>query len=150
MLEREILQAATPAVGLLSPDDPSEDIGDRVGATAAGRARERRGWPRGYQPPDKARAVLKAACRTNVVRTTLTALGDLSALLVLSLAGAAAHRVLPGVAAWAVSVAVVLVIGRFGRAQECLVHEASHRNWQRNGKLNDVLANVLAGYPTAS
>jgi fatty acid desaturase len=146
--EREPIQASSQAVGLLSPDDPSEDIGPVT--TGRVRERERRGWARGYQPPDEARAVLKAACRTNIVRTTVTALGDLSALIVLALAGAAAHRVLPGVAAWLVSLVVVLVIGRFGRAQECLVHEASHRNWQRNGRLNDVLANLLAGYPTAS
>jgi fatty acid desaturase len=85
-----------------------------------------------------------------VVRSTATALFDLGSLLGLSLLGAAAHATLAPVGAWAVTVAVVLVIGRFGRAQECLVHEASHRNWQRNGKLNDVLANLLAGYPTAS
>ena len=149
MPQRESVQALAPAVGLLSPDDPSEDLGP-VATVSLGRTRERRGWPRGYQPPDEARPVLKAACRTNVVRSTLTALVDLSALLALAIGGGVAHHVLPAAAAWAVTVVVVLVIGRFGRAQECLVHEASHRNWQRNGKLNDILANVLAGYPTAS
>ena len=142
---------------LLSPDDPVED---EPGAAAVASApspsrrlevnRSRKGWARGYQPPEEARPVIKSMSRTNVVRSTATALFDLGCLLGLSVAGAAAHRVLAPVAAWAVTVVVVLVIGRFGRAQECLVHEASHRNWQRNGRLNDIFANLLAGYPTAS
>ena len=138
---------------LLSPDDPVED-GTAVPTTGTTRRlevnRSRKGWARGYQPPEEARPVIKAMSRTNVVRSTATALFDFGSLLGLSLLGAAAHGTLPAPAAWAVTVVVVLVIGRFGRAQECLVHEASHRNWQRNGKLNDVLANLLAGYPTAS
>jgi fatty acid desaturase len=148
--------ATAASIGLLSPDDPVDETAETVETVARrianGRPTKssRRGWARGYQPPDEVKPVLKAMSRTNVVRSTLSAVGDLSALLALSLAGAWAHMVLPAVAAWAVTVAVVLVIGRFGRAQECLVHEASHRNWQRNGKLNDVLANLLAGFPTAS
>ena len=141
-------------LALLSPDDPVEDTpAEATPVTARTRlelGRNRKGWPRGYQLPDAAKPVLKAASRTSLARTTLTAAGDLGALLALSLGGAAAHAALPAPAAWAVTVLVVLVIGRFGRAQECLVHEASHRNWQRNGRLNDMLANVLAGFPTAS
>jgi len=135
---------------LLSPDDPVED-GPAVAAPrrlAVNRARK--GWARGYQPPEEARPIIKSMSRTNVVRSTATALFDLGSLLGLSVLGAAAHATLAAPAAWAVTVAVVLGVGRFGRAQECLVHEASHRNWQRNGKLNDLLANLLAGYPTAS
>jgi fatty acid desaturase len=140
-------------LGLLSPDDPVEDDAAQdtpLVTTALRLNRARKGWPRGYQPPDDARALIKGASHTNLLRSALTAVGDLTALLALALIGAAAHAALPWPVAWAVSVAVVLVIGRFGRAQECLVHEASHRNWQRNGRWNDVLANILAGYPTAS
>jgi fatty acid desaturase len=140
---------AEPDVVLLSPDDPVEDNPPAAPPTFT-ISRNRKGWARGYQPPDEARAVIKTLSRTNVLRSTLTALGDLSALILLSLVGASAHQVLPAPAAWTVSLLVVLIIGRFGRAQECLVHEASHRNWQRNGRLNDVLADLLAGYPTAS
>lgn len=138
------------SVGLLSPDDPlDETVAPRVARRRPANP-DRKGWARGYQLPEEAKPVLKAMSRTNVVRSTLTALADLSALVALALAGAWAHAALAAPLAWAVSILAVLVIGRFGRAQECLVHEASHRNWQRNGKLNDVLANVLAGYPTAS
>ena len=141
-------------LALLSPDDPVEDV-PAIGTVVTGRTRlelgrNRKGWARGYQLPDAARPVLKAASKTSLARTTLTAAGDLGALLALSLAGAASHATLPAPAAWVVTVLAVLVIGRFGRAQECLVHEASHRNWQRNGRLNDLLANLLAGFPTAS
>ena len=138
---------------LLSPDDPVEDVPvveATGGRTRRERTRSRKGWARGYQLPDAARPVLKEASRTSLARTTLTAAGDLSALLALSLGAAAAHATLSTGAAWTVTVLAVLVIGRFGRAQECMVHEASHRNWQRNGRLNDLLANVLAGFPTAS
>ncbi len=145
------LPDAMPAsIGLLSPDDPvDETVAPRV---TNGRPVKvsRKGWARGYQLPDEAKPVLKSMSRTSLVRSTFTALGDLSGLLALSLAGAWAHTALPPVVPWVGTVAVVLLIGRFGRAQECLVHEASHRNWQRNGKLNDLLANVLAGFPTAS
>lgn len=132
-------------VALLQADDPVDD-----GPQTLVLNRTRKGWARGYQPPAEAKAVIKSMSRTRLSRSTLTAVGDLSALLALSVGGALAHRVFPGPAAWVVSVLAVLVIGRFGRAQECLVHEASHRNWQRNGRWNDVLANVLAGYATAS
>ena len=138
-------------VVLLSPDDPVEDEGPTTSATTTlTLTRNRKGWARGYQPPAEAKPVIKSLSRTNLVRTAATAAFDLAALIGLSLAGAAAHASLPGPAAWAVTVLVVLVIGRFGRAQECMVHEASHRNWQRNGRLNDLLANVLAAFPTAS
>ncbi|MGH9279521.1 MAG: fatty acid desaturase [Acidimicrobiales bacterium] len=142
MPEPEVAQVA-----LLSPDDPVEDA---AAVTPLEIRRSRRGWPRGYQPPEAARSLIKTASRTNLARSILTALVDLSALLALTLAGAAAWTRLPWPLALAVSVLAVLVIGRFGRAQECLVHEASHRNWQRNGRWNDLLANVLAGFPTAS
>ncbi len=144
--------AISASIGLLSPDDPIDETVAPVTRIANGRPVKvsRKGWARGYRLPDEAKPVLKAMSRTDLSRSTLTALGDLGALIVLSLAGAWAHAALPAVAAWPVSLAVVLVIGRFGRAQECLVHEASHRNWQRNGKLNDLLANLLAGFPTAS
>jgi fatty acid desaturase len=139
-------QAALASVGLLSPDDPVEE----AASTTLTIKRSRKGWARGYQPPEAAKPVLRALSKTNLVRSTVTALGDLSALLALSLIGAAAHLALPWPAAWVVSLLVVAVIGRFGRAQECLVHEASHRNWQRNGRWNDLLANLLAGFPTGS
>jgi len=137
---------------LLSPDDPVEDAPEAAGRarTRLELVRSRKGWARGYQLPDAARPVLKEASRTSLARATMAAAGDLSALLALSLGAAAAHAALPAGAAWAVTVLAVVVIGRFGRAQECMVHEASHRNWQRNGRLNDLLANVLAGFPTAS
>lgn len=135
-------------LALLQADDPVEDT--VASPTALTLKRNRKGWARGYQPPDEAKAVIKSMSRTRLVRSALTAGADLTALVALSVVGAGAHWWFPGPAAWLVSGLAVLVIGRFGRAQECMVHESSHRNWQRSGRWNDVLANVLAGYPTAS
>ncbi len=128
---------------LLQADDPIEDAPAAV-------KRARKGWARGYQPPEEARAVIKSMSRTRLGRSALTAGLDLAALLGLAVGGARAWRAFPGVGAAAASVAAVLLIGRFGRAQECMVHESSHRNWSRSSRWNDVLANLLSGYPTAS
>jgi fatty acid desaturase len=126
-------------------------VGDPVDPPL-GRAADpsQRGFPRGYQPPADVRALIKQASRTHLLRSTFTAVGDLGALLALAVVGAWAHLTLAWPAAWAVSLLVIMVMGRFGRAQECLVHEAAHRNWQRNGRWNDLLANLLGGFPTAS
>jgi fatty acid desaturase len=109
-----------------------------------------RGLPRGYKLPAAARPILTAAAKTDLRRSTLTALGDMALFIGAGVAAAAAHLVLPAVAAWVVSLVAVVVMGRCGRALECMVHEASHRNWQRQGRWNDLLANLLAGFPTAS
>ena len=109
-----------------------------------------RGLPRGYKLPAAARPILTAAAKTDLGRSTMTALGDLTLFIGTAAAAALAHVVLPLPLAWAVSLVALVVIGRCGRALECMVHEASHRNWQRQGRWNDLLANVLAGFPTAS
>lgn len=109
-----------------------------------------RGLPRGYKLPAAARPVLTAAAKTDLRRSTLTTLADLALFVGAGVVAAAAHVVLPAPLAWALSLVAVVVMGRCGRALECMVHEASHRNWQRQGRWNDLLANVLAGFPTAS
>ena len=109
-----------------------------------------RGLPRGYKLPAAARPILTAAAKTDLRRSTLTAAGDLALFVGTGVLAALAHVVLPAPLAWALSLVAVVVMGRCGRALECMVHEASHRNWQRQGRWNDLLANVLAGFPTAS
>jgi fatty acid desaturase len=109
-----------------------------------------RGLPRGYKLPAAARPILTAAAKTDLRRSTLTAVGDMALFIGTGVAAAVAHVVLPAPLAWALSLVAVVVMGRCGRALECMVHEASHRNWQRQGRWNDLLANVLAGFPTAS
>ena len=109
-----------------------------------------RGLPRGYKLPAAARPILTAAAKTDLRRSTLTAVGDMALFVGTGVAAAAAHVLLPAPVAWALSLVAVVVMGRCGRALECMVHEASHRNWQRQGRWNDLLANVIAGFPTAS
>jgi len=109
-----------------------------------------RGLPRGYKLPAAARPILTAAAKTDLGRSAVTALGDAALFIGTGVAAALAHAVLPWPLAWALSVVAVVIMGRSGRALECMVHEASHRNWQRQGRWNDLLANVIAGFPTAS
>ena len=109
-----------------------------------------RGLPRGYKLPAAARPILTAAAKTDLRRSTVTALGDMALFIATGVAAALAHTVLPLAPALAVSLVAIVIMGRCGRALECMVHEASHRNWQRQGRWNDLLANVLAGFPTAS
>ena len=40
--------------------------------------------------------------------------------------------------------------GVLAQGLECLVHEASHYNWSRHRRLNDLAANVLAAIPVFS
>ncbi len=143
----------------LQAEDPVEWVPSALAGPAAGprsaqelRAVETstRGLPRGYKLPAAARPILTAAAKTDLRRSTLTTLADLGLFIGAGVAAAAAHVVLPAPLAWAVSVVAIVVMGRCGRALECMVHEASHRNWQRQGRWNDLLANVLAGFPTAS
>jgi fatty acid desaturase len=129
------------------PEDPVDWVSGQ-GARAADPAQH--GLPRGYKLPAAARPLLTAAAKTRLARSTATAFADLGLLVGAGLLGAGAHLALPRPLAWAASLLVVVVMGRCGRALECLVHEASHRNWQRHGRLNDLLANLLAGFPTFS
>ncbi len=110
----------------------------------------KRGLPRGYKLPAAARPILTDAAKTDLRRSTLTALGDAALFIGAGVGAALAHAFLPAALAWGLSLVAVVVMGRCGRALECMVHEASHRNWQRQGRWNDLLANVLAGFPTAS
>ncbi len=139
----DVLVADVP----LQPEDPRE-----WRSAQALRAVEtaQRGLPRGYKLPAAARPILTAAAKTDLRRSTLTAAGDAALFIGTGVAAAVAHVVLPAPVAWAVSLVAVIMLGRCGRALECMVHEASHRNWQRQGRWNDLLANVLAGFPTAS
>jgi len=131
----------------IQAEDPVEWVSEQqLRATETAK----RGLPRGYKLPAAARPILTAAAKTNLTRSTVTALGDLALLVGLGVVGAIAHLVLPWPAAWAVSLVAIVFMGRCGRALECMVHEASHRNWQRQGRWNDLLANLLAGFPTAS
>ena len=132
----------------LQPEDPREWKSQAQELRAAETAQ--RGLPRGYKLPAAARPILTAAAKTDLRRSTLTAAGDAAMFIGAGVAAALAHVVLPAQVAWAISLVAVVFLGRCGRALECMVHEASHRNWQRQGRWNDLLANVLAGFPTAS
>jgi len=132
----------------LQPEDPREWQSPAQELRAAETAQ--RGLPRGYKLPAAARPILTAAAKTDLRRSTLTAAGDVAMFIGAGVGAALAHVVLPAPVAWAVSLVAVVFLGRCGRALECMVHEASHRNWQRQGRWNDLLANVLAGFPTAS
>ncbi|HET7720200.1 MAG TPA: fatty acid desaturase [Acidimicrobiales bacterium] len=132
----------------LQPEDPREWKSQAQELRAVETAQ--RGLPRGYKLPAAARPILTAAAKTDLRRSTLTALGDMALFIGTGIAAAVAHATLPAAAAWALSLVAIVIMGRTGRALECMVHEASHRNWQRQGRWNDLLANVMAGFPTAS
>jgi fatty acid desaturase len=141
----DVLVADVP----LQPEDPVEWKSLPAQELRAVEAATR-GLPRGYKLPAAARPILTAAAKTDLRRSTLTAVGDMALFVGTGVLAALAHVVLPSPVAWALTVVAVIVMGRCGRALECMVHEASHRNWQRQGRWNDLLANVLAGFPTAS
>ncbi len=116
---------------VLQPEDPIEW---RSAQELRALETAKRGLPRGYKLPTAARPILTEASKTNLRRSTMTALGDMGLFIGAGVVAALAHVALPSPVAWAVSLVAVVVMGRCGRALECMVHEASHRNWQRQGR----------------
>lgn len=112
------------------------------------RSKPRRVMASGYEVPAAARPALRRArAGASLRRSAVAALFDLAMLAVLAGVGARAWLAWSPLAAVAVSVAVTVAMTRFLRGLECLVHEASHDNWDRRRPRNDAFANLLAGLP---
>ena len=106
--------------------------------------------PRGYNSPQDVRAELLRSHHVSLWRPLVLATLDLLSIAVAAVAMRATSRA-PLVVTVPVALVLVLFVARQFRALECLVHEASHRNWTRGSQaLNDALANVLAAWPVMS
>ena len=106
--------------------------------------------PRGYNSPQDVRAELLRSHHVSLWRPLVLATLDLLSIAVAAVAMRATLRA-PLVVTVPVALVLVLFVARQFRALECLVHEASHRNWTRGSQaLNDALANVLAAWPVMS
>ena len=109
--------------------------------------RDRRELGHTFEPATRLR--LKRFERTKTWLTVLTALGDHAAvyLIMIAMAIAISHP-----AGWLLLPLAWVLIARFQRGLENLVHEGAHYNWARpiNGvspRVNDLLANSLAAVP---
>ncbi|MGH9213656.1 MAG: fatty acid desaturase family protein [Acidimicrobiales bacterium] len=107
-------------------------------------------YERGYARPPSIREAVAEAHRTSLLRTTAATALEYSIAIAAATASIAAIRHWPlYLAAPVVGVALV-AIARVQRALECLVHEASHYNWSRSRRVNDVLADTLVAAPVLS
>lgn len=104
---------------------------------------------RGYSTPADLRDVIAAAHATSLPRTVATALVDVISVSALAVGAGVLGTRTPGWGELLIAVFAITLAGRQIRAIECLVHEASHLNWNRRGRrLNDILAIVVTGLPT--
>lgn len=102
---------------------------------------------RGYTLSKEGKDRLPDWRRTRPVRSFATAAADVAAI---QLAMVGHLLVLAGLPWWAGAltyVPVLLVIARYLRGLEVLVHEGSHYNWSRMRGRNDRVVNVAAAYP---
>jgi fatty acid desaturase len=109
-----------------------------------------RPYPVAYGAPAEVRDQLHEFQATSLPRSLAAVVADHAAIFGLLAGTLAAYSALPLAAAIAVNVVVLVGVARFQRGLECLVHEASHYNWTRRRRLNDVLANSLAALPVFS
>ncbi len=106
--------------------------------------------PLGYSAPAWLKSRLRELSKTSLLRSVLSAVA--AHLLILGSGLLASHFLsrMP-LAHWIpLYVVTAIVAAREMRALECLVHDASHYNWTRRRKLNDLLANLLAAWPVLS
>lgn len=102
---------------------------------------------RGYRFSGWLLEELKVLQRTSLLRSCASAVLDLVLIFACGALGWWFLKMLPLVVAIAAIVPLTVVAARSMRALECLVHDASHKNWSRKQRVNDVAANLLAGWP---
>jgi fatty acid desaturase len=98
-------------------------------------------------------AALRRFERTSLARSTAAAQKNHTAIITIAATSTHLATTLPLV--WLTVPLAWLLIARHQRALENLTHEAVHSNWHRGRgrrgmRVNDLLANVLAAYPTFS
>jgi fatty acid desaturase len=108
---------------------------------------------RGYVSPRAARAAIRRLHQTSLPKSLAAVAADhlaIFALILLTLAAVRAGE-RPHPLALALGLVALVGVGRFQRGLECLVHEGSHYNWDRDHRRrNNLLANLLAAYPVFS
>lgn len=106
------------------------------------------GFRRGYQLPDGTKTALKKFMITDLRKSIAASVFDLVMILILSVSGVVAFDTLPRPLAFAFQFPIFLMIARYQRACESMVHEAGHWNWCRSRPfVNDLLGNLLAAFP---
>ncbi|WP_114391492.1 fatty acid desaturase family protein [Notoacmeibacter marinus] len=104
---------------------------------------------RGYRPEPDISSLIKEFSVPDLVITMRTIFLDHVLILVSGLAAynLLQYNVLLMLLAWPL---LLVLAGRSLRGLECLVHEASHFNFTRKHKMNDLLANILCAWPVLS
>jgi fatty acid desaturase len=85
--------------------------------------------------------------RVSLLRSSATAALDLGLIFGCGALGYWLIGLLPIVLALITIAVLTVVSARSMRGLECLVHDASHMNWSRRRVVNDIAANLLAGWP---
>ena len=109
-----------------------------------------RSWPLGYPTRSDTLRGLSAFKKTSLAATLIVVASIYLAVFLGAAIGDLCYLKCPPLLWIPINLAVLLVIARSQRALECLTHEASHYNWSRNTKLNDLLANILSAIPVFS
>ncbi len=93
---------------------------------------------------------LRELSKTSLSLAILYAVLDQVIVLIVGATATASFSRIP-LLLWTMAyLALATLAARQMRGMECLVHEASHYNWTRHHKLNDLLADWLASWPVMS
>lgn len=108
---------------------------------------------KGYRTNERTKAVVKEASKSDVLMSLLTLAGDHLAMVVIAVLGCWIWMTLPSYASMPLIAIGMILVTRFQRGLECMVHEGSHYNFVRGkgkpGKvLNDAITNLLSAFPT--
>jgi len=139
---QQLLAKAVPEVGEHSADDLRE---------AHSEPRRFLHLRRGYRMPRELRTQFRELHRTDLALTLGHALFDHILIVLVAVGVVFTHRLLSPFLAVTLYVPGAVLIARCQRGLECLVHEASHRNWYRKSqRMNDLIANLMAALPVFS
>lgn len=105
-----------------------------------------------YAPSPQAVAALKARAlfEVSLGRAIFGGVLDFLSICVAIFIAFTSFKSMPWGLALPVQLIAILVVARNLRALECLVHEASHLNWNRDKAKNDFWANVICALPLFS
>lgn len=101
----------------------------------------------GYKASGWLMEEMKDLQRVSLPRPCLAATLDLGLIFGCGALGCWLLGVLPTADAIIAIAVLTVVSARSMRGLECLVHDASHRNWSRRQSVNDAVANLLVGWP---
>jgi fatty acid desaturase len=110
----------------------------------------KRSWPIGYPTRSDTLQGLSDFKKTSLIATLSTIFRIYLTICSAALLGSVCYLKAPALLWIPANLIALIAIARSQRALECMTHEASHYNWSRNPKLNDLLANVLSAVPVFS